>query len=256
MTANEIGAFTTWVEHFEAHTQQRSEQGDPPWAIAAHLDRSVVRSLQRFQIGEEGDGARLLAKAASAGDPSYLAAARLFVAEEREHARLLKLLLASAGQPTLTSHWSDNVFMAVRRALGLQLELMTLMLAEVVALRYYRAVRDGTDDALLTEVGRRILADEERHVPFHCQRLRLGFQHLPRVGKRAAAGAWWILLLGAVTVVALDHGPALHRLGVGRVRFILDIAGLFRGVIADVFGYTRPDKTTLTRSRLRSHTPL
>jgi hypothetical protein len=42
-----------------------------------------------------------------------------------------------------------------------------LLVAEVVALRYCRALRDGTADPLVTQVAARILAGEERHVPCH-----------------------------------------------------------------------------------------
>jgi hypothetical protein len=103
------------------------------------------------------------------------------------------------------------------------------------ALRYYRALRDGTDSALATEVGGRILADEQRHVPFHTQRLRDGFGHLPRTARSALAAAWWVLMLGATCVVAVDHGPALRALGVRRIWFVVDCAGLFRPVVAMVF---------------------
>jgi hypothetical protein len=162
--------------------------------------------VQRFQVGEAGDGANLIAKAEAAGDGDYTAAVRLFVAEEQNHARLLDLLLSAAGGSTISGHWSDWVFVRLRRALGLRLELMVLMVAEVIALRYYRALRDGTSDPLVTEVAGRILADEERHVPFHCQRLR---GEVPSV-------AWWPwlgLLFGTAVVVAADHGSALRCLG-------------------------------------------
>ena len=106
--------------------------------------------MQRFQAGEDGDGASLIGKSAKAGDPVYLAAVRLFVAEEQHHARLLEQLLVNSGHATIGGHWSDRVFVALRRALGLRLELMTLMVAEVVALRYYRALRDGSTDPALT----------------------------------------------------------------------------------------------------------
>jgi hypothetical protein len=236
------GNFADWVRDFEECAARRSAAGDPPLARGARLDAALVASLQRFQVGEDGDGATLIAKAAAAGDSSYLAAVRLFVAEEQGHARLLRLLLASAGASTIAGHWSDSVFVAIRRRLGLRLELMTLMLAEVVALRYYRALRDGTGDPLLAEVAGRILADEERHVPFHCQRLRAGFAGLPAVARTAVAAGWWLLLIGTVTVVAVDHGRGLRRLGLGRLRFALDVAALFRTVVTEVLG--RPLRLT------------
>lgn len=128
---------------------------------------------------------------------------RLFVAEEQNHARLLARLLAAGGVPTLTSHWSDTVFVRLRRLLGLRLELLVLMIAEVVALRYYRALRDGTDDALTSEVAGRILSDERRHVPFHCERLHASLAELPRPARRPA----W------------KEGPAGNRAGTREVIF-------------------------------------
>ncbi|HEX5597051.1 MAG TPA: ferritin-like domain-containing protein [Micromonosporaceae bacterium] len=229
-------SFVKWVRRFEENAEQRRLDPEPQWDTGRPLDHAVIRSVQRFQAGEDGDGVSLIRKSGQAGDPDYLAAVRLFVAEEQNHARLLERLLLAAGASTIDGHWSDWVFVAVRRALGLRLELMTLMVAEVVALRYYRALRDGTADPLLTDVAGRILADEQRHVPFHSQRLRQGFSGSTGPVRLAVAAGWWVLLLGAVCVVAYDHGTALQRLGVGRFRFVADTAALFRPVVAEVLG--------------------
>ncbi|MFF4876687.1 ferritin-like domain-containing protein [Micromonospora sp. NPDC000668] len=227
-------SFQEWVRIFEANAERRRLESEPPWDAGRPLDRALIRSLQRFQAGEDGDGANLIGKSERAGDPDYLVAVRMFVAEEQNHARLLKHLLVSTGASIIDGHWSDRVFVALRRALGLRLELMTLMVAEVVALRYYRAVRDGTADPLLTDVGGRILADEQSHVPFHTQRLRVGFAAVGRPARAAVAVGWWVLLLGAACVVGYGHGSALRVLGVGRLRFIAETVALFRPVVRDV----------------------
>jgi hypothetical protein len=232
---------TTYAEHvedFEKHRRLRAELVES-WPLTDPLDPAVVRSIQRFQLGEDGDGATLLANSAKAGDPDYLAAVRLFEAEEQNHARLLRNVLACAGEGTISRHWTETVFAGVRRAMGLRLELMTLMLAEVVALRYYRALRDGTSNRLLTDVAGGILADERRHVPFHVDRLRAGFARTPALGRRAGAAFWWFLMTGTTLVVAVDHGPALRHLGVSRRRFVRDVLRLFRPLARDVFA-TRP----------------
>jgi hypothetical protein len=202
-----VRTFDGWVRDFEEAALARARAGDPDWGRSARLHPAIVRSVQRFQVGESGDGANLIAKA---GDGDYGTAVKLFVAEEQNHARLLANLLEAAGAPTIASHWSDAVFVRLRRALGLRLELLVLLVAEVIALTYYRALRDGTDDPLTTDVAGRILADEQRHVPFH--RHRLG-----RVGL-----GWRILLTGTAVVVALDHGSALRQLGMTRRRFIAE----------------------------------
>jgi hypothetical protein len=218
-----MGTFDGWVRDFEAAAQARQRTGEPDWRRGAGLDPTVVRSVQRFQVGESGDGANLVAKA---GGGAYGTAVRLFVTEEQNHARLLAKLLAAAGAPTIASHWSDAVFVRLRRALGLRLELLVLLVAEVIALTYYRALRDGTGDPLTTDVAGRILADEERHVPFH--RDRLG-----RIGL-----GWRILLAGTAVVVAIDHGPALRRLGMTRRRFVVEtVARPFRASGASFRGW-------------------
>ncbi|NUT99664.1 MAG: ferritin-like domain-containing protein [Saccharothrix sp.] len=218
-----MNEFEEWVRDFEAQARRRQEVGDPDFAGGARMPPAVVASVQRFQVGEAGDGANLIAKAA--GDPGYARAVRMFVAEEQNHARMLALLLRSAGAKTLDGHWSDAVFVRLRRALGLRLELMVLLIAEVVALGYYRALRDGSRDALTSEVAGRILADERRHVPFHCLRLR---GEVPR----PVHAIWWFLLLGALATVCWDHGPALRHLGVTRRGFAVEVAKEFKAALS------------------------
>ncbi|GAA3499877.1 hypothetical protein GCM10019016_069820 [Streptomyces prasinosporus] len=190
--------------------------------------------IQRFQVGEDGDGAHLVRKAEEAGDDDYTRAVRLFVAEEQNHARLLARLLAAGGVPTLSGHWSDTVFVRLRRLMGLRTELLMLMIAEVVALCYYRALHEGAGDPLTSDVAGRILSDEQRHVPFHCERLHASLARLPRATRRPLMTLWRLLLLAVSLVVAVDHGPALRRLGTGRLRFAADVAASSGAVVSAV----------------------
>ena len=237
------GDFAKWTRRFEDERERRRVQGDPDWGQSATLHPAVWASIQRFQVGEDGDGANLVGKAEEAGDGDYAQAIRLFVAEEQNHARLLARLLAAGGVPTLPGHWSDTVFVRLRRFLGLRMELLTLMIAEVVALRYYRALRDGTHDSLTSDVAGRILSDEQRHVPFHCERLHASLVELPRAMRRPVMALWQLLLLAVSLVVATDHGPALRRLGIGRLRFVADVAASSGEVVSAVLA-PRPDAWT------------
>ncbi|ADI09543.1 hypothetical protein SBI_06423 [Streptomyces bingchenggensis BCW-1] len=234
------GGFAKWARRFEDERERRRVQGDPDWEQGATLHPAVWASIQRFQVGEDGDGAVLVGKADEAGDGDYARAVRLFVAEEQNHARLLARLLAAGGAPTLTGHWSDTVFVRLRRLMGLRMELLVLMIAEVVALRYYRALRDGTDDSLTSDVAGWILSDEQRHVPFHCERLHTSLAELPRAMRRPVMALWQLLLLAVSLIVALDHGPALRRLDIGRLRFVADVAASSGEVVSAVLS-PRPD---------------
>lgn len=235
-----VDEFAKWVRDFEDERERRIALGDPDWGGGAVLPPAVWAGIQRFQVGEDGDGANLVAKADQAGDPDYARAVRLFVAEEQNHARMLARLLAAGGMPVLSGHWSDTVFVRLRRLMGLRLELLVLMIAEVVALRYYRALRDGAGDPLASEVAGRVLADEERHVPFHCARLHASLAELPRAARRPVLAGWRLLLLVVCAVVAVDHGAALRHLGVGRRRFLADVMALSGPVVRAVLA-PRPD---------------
>ncbi|MGP4005972.1 ferritin-like domain-containing protein [Streptomyces sp. 4N124] len=238
--------FAKWTQRFEDERERRDAEGDPDWGRGATLHPALSASIQRFQVGEDGDGANLVAKADQAGDADYARAVRLFVAEEQNHARLLARLLAAGGVPTLTGHWSDTVFVRLRRLMGLRMELLVLMIAEVVALRYYRALRDGADDPLASDVAGRILADEQRHVPFHCERLHTSLAELPRPIRRPVMALWRVLLLAVCLVVAVDHGPALRRLGIRRLRFVADVMASADAVVSAVLA-PRPDAWSSAR---------
>ncbi|WP_212846708.1 ferritin-like domain-containing protein [Actinoplanes ianthinogenes] len=226
--------FQEHLATFEDHARRRAGRVEPQ-PVGGWLPPALIRSIQRFQAGEDGDGTRLLAAAERAGDPVYLAAIRLFEQEEQSHAVRLANVLRYAGAAPIGGDWTKAVFVLVRRGGGLRLELLTLMLAEVVALRYYRALRDGSGDEYVGDVAGRILADEQRHVPFHLDRLRQGFARTPPLGRLAAAAGWWVLMTGATVVVALDHGRALRVLGVSRRQFVADVLSLFHPMVPAVF---------------------
>lgn len=227
-------AQTDWLADFLLAASHRSRRVAPRWAELRPLPVELIGSIQRFQIGEDSDGAGLITKSTSSGDPDYVAAIRLFVAEEAGHARLLERLLIAGGAATIDGHWTDAVFIRLRRGLGLRLELMTLMIAEVVAVRYYRALRDGTTDPVVSDVAGRILHDEVRHIEFHIAQLRNEFARRGRLSRLVLRGFWWCLLSGALGVVALDHGTALRYLSVSRREFCADTRVLFRYVLRRV----------------------
>lgn len=237
--AHKVSEFGPWIDHFEQNATVHAHVDaaidfDGNRAVPEAVRRPLVASVRRFQLGESGDGQQLLRKAAHAGDPAYLRAAELFVAEEQQHAALLLRLLDYLGGKPMRRHWSDSVFVRLRRLMGLRTELMVLTVAEVVALSYYGGLAATAPDSVVRAVAARIVADEHPHVRFQQQRLRAGFADSGAPMRALAFGLWWITAIGATVVVALDHGPLLDAIGYRRTRFIGDVLADFAKVVADV----------------------
>jgi hypothetical protein len=215
--------FETWTAYFRANLA-RHDRLDAliPWESACTLPdadaAALARSLQRFELGESGDGTGLLAKARRRKDADYDSALRLFVAEEQKHSALFARTLARFGVERLTTHWSDGAFVLLRRMLGLRTEVTLFLVVETVAMEYFAAL-SRCADPVVRGVARRILTDEVEHVRFQIDQLRAGFAGVPRPARVAAAAAAWVLAVGTATALAVDHGRAMRACGLGPVTF-------------------------------------
>ncbi|WP_069386468.1 hypothetical protein [Cellulosimicrobium cellulans] len=225
--------FAVWVEHFRANRSAQivMEQGvdwDAPSTLPSDIRAAFVRSFQRFELGEDGDGARLLAKARRAGDPVYVEALELLVQEEQRHSALFRRGLEHLEAPTLDAHWSDAAFTWLRRLLGLRTELALFLVAESVAMGYFTALASSAPDPVLRGIGRRVASDEVHHLRFQVDRLRQGFTRTPRPVRAVVGIAWGVVALGAATVLVVDHASAIRASGLRPGRAWLDAVGRFR----------------------------
>lgn len=210
--------FDVWVEYFRANPV-RQRMLEDEWDASAPVlltDRqrdALVRSFQRFELGEGGDGRRLLSKAEAARDPVYTHALELLVGEEQKHSALFGLGLRRMGAPSLSAHWSDFAFTRLRRMLGLRTEIALFLIAEAVAVEYFEALADAAPDEILRGIGERIRTDEREHLRFQVDRLRVGFSGTSRLTRATVGLTWWIVAVGAATVLCTDHGAALRVCG-------------------------------------------
>jgi hypothetical protein len=229
-----------WLAYFE---HNRSNRAVIPWergvAVEPQLSSALIHSLQRFQIGEQGDGIHLRRNAKATNDSDYLAAIDLFIQEEQEHSRLLARLIQAMNGQLLKWHWSDLSFVILRRLLGLRLELMVLLIAEMIAKNYYRILYEENKEPVLRAVFAQILRDEVGHVEFHSYYLHQSFVHWPLVIRFLIHLSWQIVFRVTVVVVWYDHSKLLRMLNISFGRFWRDCDLIFNEVAAQIFYFLR-----------------
>ena len=224
-----------WEEYFKLNHRQRRTI---PWEKGVQLPESMrmefVRSLQRFQLGESGDG-RCLRRHALTEPPEYRAALEWFIREEQEHARLMGRVLDALKEPKLEWHWTDWGFEKVRRLLGLKMEIMVLLVAEMIAKRYFRALHEGVEDSVVKAIAGQIGHDEEGHLAFQVDFLRQAFAGSSFFRRLLVAGIWRLMFRAACLLVWWDHGRLLRQCGVTAEGFWWDCGLIFDEVSAGVF---------------------
>jgi hypothetical protein len=145
------------------------------------------------------------------------------------------VILESLGAPLLPWHWSDGCFVFARRLFGLEEELLILLVPEMIAQRYFRALRDGTRDPGLRSVFEQIVHDEDGHVAFHVDFLSDRFSRLSLLWRILLRAAWRIIFRAACAVVILDHWAALRATGLSAATFWWDCGLIFDEVAAALF---------------------
>lgn len=213
-------AASAWLDYFVGN----QNRGDAlPWEHTIELDEplqsALVRTLQRFHLGESGEGQWLKQWAAEQGDDAYCQTIALFVAEEQTHSRWFGLLLDNIGAPALKSHWSDAIFTKVRRAGGLHFELVTFLTAEIAGKRLFAGIARNCTDPLVRAVFGRIVKDESAHIAFHIATLRAAFAGQSWPSRVLCRAGWRLLLAAALIIVCLDQAVLFKALGLSRREF-------------------------------------
>jgi hypothetical protein len=223
----ECFAFRTSVEWEQYFLRNRDHLLEQPWDLGAEITDAerdaIATSVQEFQLGESSEGKNLVTAARRyamrAGDPVYVDALRLFIAEEHRHARDLGRFLDLAGVDRAATAWPDTVFRWLRRRAGLETSIVVLVTAEIIAKVYYAALREATGSRLLRRLCDQILADEVAHVHFQTERLAILRRDLPRWRVATRQGVHQFLMFGTCFVVWHKHGKAMRAGGFGFRRF-------------------------------------
>ena len=206
-----------WISHFRANKFNRPEPDwSAPFSMPEAKRRLLAKSIAEYQLGDGGGECRLVARDAE----TFRGAAEearivvdLWFAEEREHSRLLGRAVERIGGDFITDTFAFRMFYACRRALGVQFELLVLLVVEIVSTGYYRMIRRHVGDVPIADMCKLILRDEARHIDFHRDRLAADFPD--------GIGAWraaQLRVLGeaCASFLWLGHGRALRALGATR----------------------------------------
>ncbi|WP_124538434.1 ferritin-like domain-containing protein [Piscinibacter terrae] len=186
-------------------------------ACHASVPPSVARSLAVFQLGETGGGTVVEQARRSAfakNNPGYARAMELFVQEEHRHAQVLAMCVYALGGQLIRSNWTDSLFVVVRRAMGLRLKVLVLLAAEVVGISYYQRIAQGLEPSPLRDALEELCADEQSHLHFHCEFLRV--QADGPMKRWLFKAAWRTVTAVAQLAVYLEHRGALKDMGVPR----------------------------------------
>jgi hypothetical protein len=215
--------FRGWLEYFEWN----SEEPDTfPWQARETLSplerMRIAKSIAAFQLGEHSEGSALIGFAQAYGDRMGFAVLPLvtafFVQEERGHSALLGRFMEKHGIPLRASDWTDTIFRRLRKPFGFEVSVSVLITAELIALVYYRALREATSSRLLRALCNKILDDEKAHVEYESALIRFA----------QGAGGWrtgaWrlgqrLLFAATVAVVYLEHRSVLRGGGFPWGRF-------------------------------------
>jgi hypothetical protein len=207
---------TEWRRFFERNARSLLAI---PWHAGADLTAEeaalIASSLQEFQAGERSEGRHLYKfaqeYAARTGDHDYVAAIRLFIAEEQRHARDLGRFLTLNGIPVIATTFADRVFRGLRNFVpSLEISIAVLITAELIAKVYYAGLREATSSVVLRRLCDQILADEWAHVEFQSGQLRRLRASRGRLASWVTLAIQRALYAGTLLVVWRSHGPVMR----------------------------------------------
>ncbi len=201
--------FARFLNDYEQRSEWLPDFPEPPVCDPSASEAELAASVAIFQLGESSEGRTLkrqgFRRVMDTGDWDYLETLQLFIKEEQQHAAWLGKWLDRHHFLRLKSHPTDHFFRALRHLFGLELSLITLCTAEILAVPYYRAVMQLTSDPYLKAVCKKILKDEARHLRFQQAAIAhfLGKQN--RLMRFLARVYAHLALEGAVLLVHLEH---------------------------------------------------
>ena len=213
-----LDSLNSWLAYF---SKNRSNTGDIPWDMQDRLtddEKSCIEhSIAAFQLGEYSEGKGLLKAAAryaeKIDDECLVPITKLFIAEEQNHALLLKRFMNAHNIALIRKNWTDDVFRRLRKNVGFELTITVLITAEIISVVYYRALKRATNSKLLPAICDKILADEVFHIKYESEMINHIRNSKPAAVKHVLAFLHQFLFSGTILVVYFNHKRVLKRSG-------------------------------------------
>jgi hypothetical protein len=202
-----------WRRWFEDNRRRPDIPLPAHVALEPRLHALLVRSLQRFQLGESSEGS--LARQAhniAELDADTRIAIGLFVREEGRHARELAHLLAALGAPTLRKHWSETLFRRGRRLFGFRTKMLVIGGAEIVGAATYALLAERVPEPIARFCAT-LAEDEARHLDFLADWFHSMGDPLAAITLAGAASA-------AITLSLWDHRALFARVGITPAMYV------------------------------------
>lgn len=177
-----------WIAHFKHNALQHRVDWSYGPSITAEEIKTILPSLQAWQLGETSDGSNLIAAstryAFRAGDPAFVEAMQLFIKEEQKHGANLGRYIDEIGEKRLKKDWGDSLFRWARH-FNTSMESWTLavIVVESTAQVFYQSLKDATRCGLLKQICTDILIDEAHHITFQTERMAIIYQNRSQAGR-------------------------------------------------------------------------
>jgi len=205
-----------WVQHFGSRVESPlayfyNGEGD----ISHEEKTRIAYSIAQFERGESSEAKDFLGKCQRFEAKTELRGFHdetiVFVAEENFHSKLLRTFMESHGIPRRDHSWTDLIFRVIRHAGNLAWTSRVLATAEIFAQVYYPALRVATANPVLARICDRIIEDEDYHIEFQAEHIALAEASYGIFRRTFMACAHWVLFVGTLAVVALDHRSVLFH---------------------------------------------
>ena len=219
-----LQSLENWHNYFK---QNKVATVDIPWQRENDLslrEKSLIaKSIATFQLGEHSEGRHLLAFAAAyaqANDNRHIVPiTKYFIAEEQNHAALLKKFMALHGIELLRKNWTDSIFRELRKYLKFEVSVTVLITAEILSIVFYDALKNATNSFLLKKICEKILRDEAAHIQYEAELLEHIRSHKSPFAKLLVRFLHSFLFAGTTLVVYGTHRNVIRRGGYNRTKF-------------------------------------